>query len=72
MAVTKPQKCGQAGLEKLFLAGRKKLLTTPRMRPMVTMRWLSEFGWFNNSGIGSKHRIVFALSRFMTKTDQFE
>ena len=72
MAVTRPQKCSQAGFEKSFRAGRKKLLTARGMRPMVIMRWFSETGCVNNTDIGSKHRIFFALSRIITKIGQFE
>jgi len=42
------------------------------MRPMVIMRWFSEFGWVNNSDIGSKHRIFVAQPAIITKTGQFE
>ena len=42
------------------------------MRPMVIMRWFSEFGWLNNTRIGTKHRIFFALSRMPLKIGQFE
>jgi len=36
------------------------------------MRWFSRFGCLNNTRIGLKHRIFFALSVITTRIGQFE